>query len=156
MESKTCCFVGPRTLPPGIIERITVRLNEEMEALIRQGVTHYLSGGARGFDLVAAALVVAKREMGSDLHLHFILPYREYDALWPEREKKLSHDLLSEADTVQYIKDSFRVGCVRNHSRYLVGHSEYCIYAPAGGGRDISQAVRYAGRQGVRLISVAG
>lgn len=154
MQNLACCFTGPRSLPQNAIECITVRLNAEVEALIRQGVTHFLSGGARGFDLIAAALVVSKKEMGNDLHLHFILPYREYDALWSEREKKLCRDLLSEADTVRYIADFFRPGCIKKRDRYLIDHADYCIYAPLPESGDVEQAVQYAGRKGLHLISI--
>ena len=53
MQSLTCCFIGERSLPAEAAEHITLRLNEEVERLIGQGVRHFLSGGARGFDLIA-------------------------------------------------------------------------------------------------------
>lgn len=40
------------------------RLDREVENLIGLGVTNFISGGALGFDQIAASLIVAKKEMG--------------------------------------------------------------------------------------------
>jgi len=60
------CFTGHRKLLANKIEYIIKRLSDEIENLIRQGVTDFISGGALGFDQIAASLVVAKKEMGAD------------------------------------------------------------------------------------------
>lgn len=155
MEPKTCCFTGHRNLPKNAIERIMLRLNDEVDALIRQGVTHFLSGGARGFDLIAAALIVSKKETGNDLRLDFILPCKDQDALWSECEQKLYRGLLSEADGITYLSDTYRPGCMKRRNRYLVDHSDYCVYAMLHDRSGTWQTVQYARRKGVRLIAVA-
>lgn len=156
MQNLTCCFTGHRNLPQNAIEHIMLRLNDEVDNLIRQGVTHFLSGGARGFDLIAAALIVSKKEMGTDVRLDFILPCRGQDALWPEREQKLYRGLLTEADEVTYLSDAYRPGCMKRRNQYMVDHSDYCIYALLHDCSGTWQTVQYARRKGVRLISVAG
>ncbi|MFT9057805.1 MAG: hypothetical protein ABF449_14605 [Ethanoligenens sp.] len=83
MASKVCCFTGHRYLPQNTIEKIVVQLNTEVDNLIRQGVMHFLSGGARGFDQIAAALILSKKDMGCDVFLDFILPCKDQDVLWP-------------------------------------------------------------------------
>ncbi len=64
MHELTCCFTGHRNLPTEAIEQITIRLNNAVENLINEGVTHFLCGGARGFDLIAAALIFSKKKWG--------------------------------------------------------------------------------------------
>lgn len=64
-KAKTCCFTGHRRLPKDKIEQIVIRLNQEVDNLISQGVTDFISGGALGFDQIAASLIVAKKEMGA-------------------------------------------------------------------------------------------
>ncbi|MFT9057535.1 MAG: SLOG family protein [Ethanoligenens sp.] len=155
MQNLTCCFTGNRSLPQDAIEHIMLRLNDEVDGLIRRGVTHFLSGGARGFDLIAAALIVSKKEMGNDLRLDFILPCKDQDALWSDRERKLYHGLLTEADGVTYLSDTYRPGCMKRRNRYLVDHANYCIYALLHERGGTWQTVQYSRRKGVRLIGVA-
>jgi uncharacterized phage-like protein YoqJ len=155
MQNHICCFTGHRNLPPNAIEHIMLRLNNEVEDLIRQGVTHFLSGGARGFDLIAAALIVAKKETGYDLQLDFILPYCNQDALWTEREKKLYRGLLAEADGVKYISETDQSGCMKRHNCYMVDHADYCIYAMPHDRSGTWKMLQYARQRGLHLISVA-
>ncbi|MFT9057090.1 MAG: SLOG family protein [Ethanoligenens sp.] len=155
MQNLSCCFTGHRNLPQNAIERIMLRLNDEVDGLIRQGVTHFLSDGARGFDLIAAALIVSKKEMGNDLRLDFILPCKDQDALWPERERKLYRGLLTEADGVTYLSDTYHPGCMKRRNQYLVDHANYCIYALLHERSGTWQTVQYAKQRGLRLIDVA-
>lgn len=68
-KAKTCCFTGHRRLPKDKIEHIIIRLNQEVDNLISQGVTNFISGGVLGFDQIAASLIVAKKEMGYNVRL---------------------------------------------------------------------------------------
>lgn len=156
MYELTCCFTGHRNLPADAIERITLRLNKEVENLIKEGVTHFLSGGARGFDLIAAALIISKKEMGYDLKLDFILPCRDQDTFWAECEKKLYHGLLSEADEVIFLSDTYRTGCMKRRNQFMVDQSDYCIYALLHDNSGTWQTVQYARKKGLHMISVAG
>lgn len=81
MKECTCCFTGHRKLPKEKIEQLIVALDREVDRLIGQGVTTFISGGALGFDQVAASLVIAKKEMGRDIRLVFALPCRNQDEL---------------------------------------------------------------------------
>lgn len=152
----SCCFTGRQHWPQNAIEKIVVRLNSEVENLIRQGVTHFLSGGERGFDQIAAALILSKKDLGYDVHLDFVLPCRNQDALWSEREKRLYRGLLSEADSIHYITEAFRPGCIKERDRYMIDHAGYCIYAMLHDRSGIWQTVQYARKRGLHLINIAG
>lgn len=69
-----CFFIGHGKPPKDRIDPIIRHLDREVEFLMRQGVTSFISGGAPGFDLVAAALIVAKKEIGRNVRLIFALP----------------------------------------------------------------------------------
>ncbi len=125
-----------------------------METLIRQGVRHFLSGGARGFDLMAAALIACKKEIGADLRLDFILPCKDQDALWPERERELYRGLLAEADGAIYLSNTYQPGCMKRRNQYMVEHADYCIYALLHEHSGTWQTVQYAKQKGLCLISV--
>ena len=154
-KEKTCCFTGHRKLPKEKIERIIIRLDRDVENLINQGVTTFISGGALGFDQVAASLIVAKKEMGRKICLIFALLCKNQDELWSAEEKELYHNLLAEADEVIYVSEEYHDGCMKKRNRYMVDHSAYCICARLHPFSGIDQTVKYARQKGLKVINVA-
>lgn len=155
MREHTCCFTGHRKLPKDKIERILKGLDREVEDLIAQGVTTFISGGALGFDQIAASLLVAKKEMGIDIRLVFALPCRNQDENWNDNQKRLYHDLMAEADEIIYVSEVYSDGCMKKRNRYMVDRSAYCICAQLHPLSGTEQTVKYARRKGLRVINVA-
>jgi len=154
-KEKTCCFTGHRQLSQKKIEKIVKRLNEEVDRLISQGVTNFISGGGLGFDHITASLIVTKKQQGADIRLIFALPCRNQDEKWTDRQKQLYRSLLGEADAVHYVSEEYTPDCMKERNYYMVDNSAFCICAFL---RDISgtgQTVRYAERQGLQIINVA-
>jgi len=151
----TCCFTGHRKIPANKIQHIIERLDQEIDNLINQGVTNFISGGAVGFDQVAASLLVAKKEMGKDIRLIFALPCKNQDKLWNTDQKKLYHDLLAKADEVIYISEKeYYDGCMKERNYYMVDQSAHCICALANSRSGTAQTVRYAMQEGLNVINL--
>lgn len=154
-REQTCCVTGHRKLPKSKIESIVKRLDHEIENLIDQGVRDFISGGALGFDQIAASMIVAKKEMGRDVRLIFALPCRKQGECWSDGQTMLYRSLLTEADEVIYVSEDYFDGCMEKRNRYIVERSRYCIcglmYSRSGTG----QTVRFANEQGLRVINVA-
>lgn len=155
MKSKTCCFSGHRKLPKDKIEEIVRRLNREIDSLISQGVTDFISGGALGFDQIAVSLIIAKKEMGWDIRLIFVLLCKNQDEHWDTKQRELYHNLLAEADEVNYVTEEYHNGCMKKRNRYMVDHSVYCICALLHPLSVTDQTVRYARLKGLCVINVA-
>ena len=154
MTVTTCCFTGHRKLPSYKISHITKRLNAEIDNLIREGVTTFISGGALGFDQIAASLVVSKKEMGNDIRLIFALPCKNQDAGWNERQKKLYQNLLNEADEIIYVSEEYSDGCMKKRNQYMVEHSGHCICALQNEKSGTGQTVRLAYGNGLKVINL--
>ncbi|MDK2812886.1 MAG: hypothetical protein PWQ08_141 [Clostridiales bacterium] len=155
MKEHTCCFTGHRKLPKAKIEQIVINLDYEIETLIQKGVTTFISGGALGFDQIAASLVIAKKEMGRDIRLVFALPCRDQDERWNADQKRLYHNLLAEADEIVFVSEEYTDGCMKKRNRYMVDRSAYCICAQLHPMSGTAQTMRYAQRKGLRVINVA-
>jgi uncharacterized phage-like protein YoqJ len=151
----TCCFTGHRKLPIDVVEKIIKRLNCEVDNLISQGVTDFISGGAPGFDQLAASLIIAKKEMGSDIRLIFVLPCKNQEELWSADQKKLYCNLLADADEVIYISKEYHDGCMQQRNRYMVDHSSSCVCALLHPFGVTNQTVKYAKQKGLKVINVA-
>ena len=149
------CFTGHRKLPQNKIEYIITRLNDEIDWLIAQGVKEFLSGGAVGFDVIAASMVVAKKEMGAKIRLVFVLPCRNQDKYWTEEQKELYRSLLGEADEIIYISDKYVPDCMKQRNYYMVDHSAYCVCAFIHDASGTAQTLRYAKKRGLHIINVA-
>ena len=154
-KNNTCCFSGHRVLSQKKIERIVKRLHKEIDQLIKNGVTTYISGGATGFDTICASLIISKKQQGADIRLIFALPCRNQDEKWTDRQKQLYNSLLTEADEIVYVSEEYTPDCMKERNFYMVDNSAYCICALI---KDISgtgQCVRYAQKQGLQIINVA-
>ena len=154
MRQNTCCFTGQRHLPQNKIDRIVKRLNDEIDNLCRQGVTNFISGGALGFDQIAASLIIAKKEMGYNIRLIFALPCKNQDELWTDEQKRLYRNLLTKADEIRYISEEYHDGCMKKRNRYMVEQSGYCICALLHGKSGTEQTVKYARINGLSVIIV--
>lgn len=151
IREQTCFFAGPRTLPEAQIDRVLIRLDHEVEQLIAEGITTFVSGGEPGFDLMAAALIIAKKQMGRPIRLIFALPYPNRDRLWSIRQKTLHSHLKAEADEVLYVSDEYIEGCMQKHRQHMAQAAAYCICALG----ETQKAVKAARRQGIKIIDVA-
>ncbi|MDL2289525.1 DUF1273 domain-containing protein [Clostridia bacterium OttesenSCG-928-F22] len=154
-QNCTCCFSGHRLLPRSKIERIVLCLNREVDHLINKGIKNFISGGALGFDQIAASLIVAKKEMGQDIRLVFALPCRNQDKRWNTGQKQLYHGLLAEADEIIYVSEEYTYDCMERRNRYMVDQSEYCICALLHERSGTGQTVRYARQKERQIVNVA-
>lgn len=155
MREHTCCFTGHRKLPQDKIEKIVLNLNREIESLIAKGVTDFISGGALGFDQIAASLIIAKKEMGQKIRLIFALPCKNQDEHWTNEQKRLYHNILAEADEVIYVAEEYTNGCMKKRNHYIVDHSAYCVCALLHPISGTDQTVRYARQKGLVVLNIA-
>lgn len=151
-KEKTCCFTGHRKLPRHKIQDILVCLNQEIDKLIAQGVTHFISGGAQGFDTLAACLILAKKEMGRNIRLTLALPCKNQDAFWNQTQKNLYQNLLKQADEVLYVSESYTPHCMKKRNQHMVALSQYCICALQREKSGTGQTVRLAYKRGLHVI----
>ena len=120
MNNSVCAFSGHRQICLSHIDIIVPKLSETIDALINSGVTHFLSGGAVGFDMIAANEVLKKRENGADISLSMILPCRTQERIWPPDIRFEYGRILSLADDVIYTSDSYSRFCMHIRNRRLV------------------------------------
>ena len=155
MKENACCFTGHRTLPSNQIENIIIKLDLEIENLISKGVTNFISGGALGFDQIAASLVAAKKEQGRNILLTLALPCKNQDILWSKKQRYIYRGLLAEANKIIYVSENYDAFCMKRRNCYMVDHSAYCICAFSQEKSGTGQTIRYACKKGLSIINVA-
>lgn len=152
---KICCFTGHRTVTPDCRAPLAARLHKTLLHLISEGFTDFRTGGARGFDTMAAACVLALREQHPHLRLHLILPCRDQAKTWREGERLLWQEMINKADTVRFLQDAYTPGCMHARNRALVDGSDLCVaYLTENCGGTL-YTCSYALKQGVQLLNLA-
>ena len=150
-----CCFTGHRVIPWQVASRLRILLTEQIEELYAAGVRDFYAGGALGFDMLAEETVCRMKETGRcDLRLHLVLPCTDQDARWNAADRARYRALLSKADSVRYITQSYCPGVMAARNRALVSSSAFCIaYLTHTGGT--AQTVSMAKKAGCRVINLA-
>lgn len=152
---KTCCFTGHRVVSPETMPTLIRVLDAHLERLVQEGFTQFRTGGARGFDTLAALRVLALRERYPACRLALILPCRDQTKLWSTSEKALFEQILSRADNVRYIEDRYTHTCMYQRNRALVDGSDLCIaYLTENRGGTLYTCT-YAIKNGVPLLNLA-
>lgn len=116
MWEKICCVTGHRDIPADKMEYVARQLEQEVELAIQEGYTHFISGFARGADLLFAQAVAAQKDKGAKLVLEAAIPYR--GRLY-NREKGF-RQLLGRCDRITVVSEEYFPGCYMRRNRYMV------------------------------------
>lgn len=153
MKKQTCCFTGHRNLSAADPE-LEARLERAIREQIAQGVIYFGSGGALGFDTLAARTVLRLREEFPAIRLILVLPCKDQTAGWPKKSVAEYEDILRQCDKQVWLAEKYYPGCMQARNRYLVDHSQVCLCyltRPKGGTR---YTVDYCKRRGVEVINL--
>ena len=154
MREKTCCFTGHRELKEPL-ERLEGRVWRTTETLIQEGYRYFGAGGARGFDALAARVVLRMKERYPHIHLIMVLPFPEqyeYEFGWGNREIEEYHMLQAGASKVVCLQRGYSRGCYYARDRHLVDQSSVCVayqYKQTGG---TAYTTQYARTRGVKVL----
>lgn len=155
MKNNACSFTGHRVIAAAKKESITEDLKKAVCALIDEGITDFISGGALGFDTMVANLILELKEKYPHIRLVLFLPCPEQDKLWKDKDKAVYKDIVSRADEVKYTSDSYTDGCMLKRNREMVDNSSICIAYYDGRPRSgTAMTVSYAKKSGIRVINL--
>lgn len=153
--SKICCFSGSRDLSGLNIQELTQSLNNILEDLIENGgFTDFRTGGARGFDTLAALCVLKMKRKYPHIKLHLFLPCKNHDRFFSSQEREYYMTTLKYADSCTYIQEEYSNDAMFKRNCALVDGSDICIALlrkPSGG---TYQTVRYAKKQKVEVKNI--
>lgn len=123
-RNKTVCFTGHRQI---IHADIAERLEEVIEILIGEGFEYFGTGGALGFDTLAARTVIKLKEKYENIRLILVLPYAHQALKWSKENRDEFYDIMKLADKVTYISMEYFRGCFHQRNRRLVDNSSVCV-----------------------------
>lgn len=127
MGYSACAFTGHRKIKAEHGAALSSLLDRAIEYLYGEGCRDFFAGGALGFDTVAAKAVIAFRMLHRDVRLHLVIPCANQSASWSRRDVQMYEYILSAADTVEYIADSYFNGCMLKRNDRLVSSSDIAV-----------------------------
>lgn len=150
-------FSGHRELPTQNIDMIKQLIRDEaVRLIVQEKYLYFASGGARGFDLLAAQVILELKEVYPHIGLYMVLPCADQSTGYSQQELSLYNSLLHSADHVRYTSfASYFSGCMWRRNKYMVDHSSVIIAYQTHRRSGTSQTTDYARKCGLQVINLA-
>jgi len=140
----TICFTGHRTIEGKYFDRdnlnghwfeiwnTTVQI---VHKLWEEGYTTFISGGALGFDQLAARAVIFHKNSIPPLpiQLYMALPFKGFEHRWPAKSKSELVMIISRADYLSHIcEDDYAPWKLQKRNEWMVDNSDkvVALYLP--------------------------
>lgn len=151
LKKQTVCFTGHREI---IHKNLGERLDEIVTTLAENGFLYFGTGGAKGFDMLAAKSVIRVQKTHPNIKLIIVVPCSDYYDRWPKIEKDNYYEIMNCAHKVKFLSDQYYRGCMQVRNKHLVDNSSVCVsylYKSKGG---TAFTVEYAHKKGLTVVSV--
>lgn len=151
---KSCCFTGHRIIAAEQRAEIMKKTYEICKKLAMSGYENFITGGALGFDTIAAKCVTSLKKDFENIRLVLALPCENQAKGWKETDVREYNKIIDSADEVIYVSKEYYQGCMRKRNRFMVDESRVCVAylkRTAGG---TAYTVSYAVEQNREVIFV--
>ena len=151
----TCCFTGHRQMEEEERRLAAATLMQVLEKLYEAGYRRFFSGGALGFDLLAAECVLRLQATHSDVHLVMAIPCADQTRTWPQAERDLYDRICYCADEMNVLSPHYYQGCMQVRNKYMVDRSAFCICWLRSMRGGTAYTVSCAVKSGLQVLNLA-
>ncbi len=155
-KNLVCCFSGHRIIPKEKLPLVEAAVEKAVVELVSQGIVFFGSGGAIGFDTIAAETVLRLKKDHSQIRLVMVLPCppEQQSLKWNDEQKRRYYNILDRADKVRVLSPKYTNGCMLARNRHLVDNSGFliCYLREEHGGTFYT--VKYAEKRGLKIIRI--
>ncbi|MBQ5816204.1 MAG: DUF1273 family protein [Oscillospiraceae bacterium] len=151
---KVCCFTGHRSIDQNDKAAVTAALRRVLPELIKEGVTLFKTGGAIGFDMLAAEEILRLKRNFPEVKLHIYVPCLDQNKYYTDEQKAVYLRHINSADKIFCITESYYNGCMLERNRALVNGSDYCVAYLRKESGGTAYTVSYAQKNGVKVIKL--
>lgn len=151
-----CCFSGHRPEKTSTDET-TIRtwLEQAINRAISEGFRTYITGMARGVDIIAGEIVLHERDKHPDIHLICAIPHPAFEKSWGQHWQRRYNAILSKADLIRTVSDRRSVERVNDsyqiRNQWMVDRAAklICVYNGLPSGTE--NTIIYAREQGLAI-----
>ncbi len=155
LRKHRCCFTGHRPEKLKLSEpELATRLEAEIGQAIDGGYTTFITGMAKGTDLVAAEIVLRLRERDGRLKLICALPHPGFGLHWSGGWTERFQQVLYQADLVRTICPSFSYSSYQARNEWMVRHSALVIAVFNGEPGGTKNTLDYAKKSNVPCVII--
>lgn len=126
LRSLSVSFTGHRHLSEHT-DSLILKLKEEIIRTYQAGKRFFKTGGAVGFDTLAAEVVLQLKEHLPELALMVIVPFEGQDIYFSPASKVRYRRILDQADEVVVLSATYFQHCYLRRNAYLVNHASRLI-----------------------------
>ncbi len=149
-----CCFTGHRILAKKFRETLPGQLESQIRHLIAEGFVDFISGGALGFDTLAAETILRLREEFPQIRLVMALPCRDQDKDWSSADKIRYEKICRSADLIHYTAERYSATCMMSRNQFMVDNSTACVFYLTHQRSGTYKTVSYAIEQNHKLYNI--
>lgn len=164
-DFKSCCFTGyrPQKFPFPLSKeseeyiRFENKLLDAIFTLPKENYYRFYTGGAMGFDIIAAEIVLLLRDaprVNCSIELYCALPFLDQSQAYDEHWKKRYENILNSADNVILISDKYYPGCYQKRNEFMVDNSDVVLTWFDGKTGGTKNTLNYAARKGRQIINL--
>lgn len=155
VKEKTVCFSGHRHLYESKAE-IEKRLEATVRQCIAEGAESFITGGALGFDTLAAWTIIRLRDEFPHIKLVLILPCppAAQTLKWQPTQKAEYQKIRELADEEKILADSYTGRCMLDRNDFMVDHSYKLIHYLRTESGGTYYTVNYAQNHGIKLVGI--
>lgn len=148
-------FTGHREIDA---ETLREPLYATLEGLISSGSDMFFTGGASGFDTLAALTVLDLKVMYPWISLVLVLPCspEEQTRSFSRELRETYFEILHSADKVEFVSDHFTKECMKQRNQRLIDYADICVccYDERRSASGTGQTLRMAEKKGVKIINL--
>lgn len=157
LRQHRCCFTGHRPEKLTISERRLTRLLEaEIRRAIDNGFTTYITGMAKGVDLIAAEIVLRLRARDARLKLVCALPHPGFGLHWGGGWTERFQHVLAQSDLERTICPGFSYAAYQARNEWMVRHAGLVIAVFNGERGGTKNTLDFAAKNGVPCVVIDG
>lgn len=116
----SCSFTGHRIIKNTHKARLGELTARAIAYAYDKGCRNFYTGGALGFDTLAAEEVLRFKSTHPDVRLCLVLPCRDQEKPWSDADKAVYKRIMEEADTAEYVNESYHENCMKERNARLV------------------------------------
>lgn len=154
IRDSACCFSGHRAISSRLLPKVAKNLEAIIRKLASDGIRDFITGGAIGFDAIAADTVLKLKSEYRDIRLVLALPCRNQSEKWRKTDKQRYDMHLRLADEVIFLADEYDIGCMMRRNRFMVDNSRCCVFYLRQANSGTGKTVAYALENDLELYNV--
>ena len=126
MSGLVCAFTGHRDIPEEDFLRVRDFTRKTVDLLIARGVNKFITGGAAGYDMLAAEIVLEAKKYAS-VKLVVAVPCKGQERYYSICDRERYRRIIGMADEVEILAEHYFDGCMHIRNRYMVDNSDFLV-----------------------------